>query len=166
MSQTRHWMLGALSLLLLTLLPTPGHGESDFNKYKDLRNDYVKVTNIQERERTEDKYVESAGKVALQKVPYKEVLVTAELIRKPPTTMDTMFGSGSNPYLKICMAPFDTDNKPLDENCLPFHFESMIRGNVGTAAFRITDDMHRYEFHLIQKIDDKGSSIKLWVPTD
>ena len=56
-----------------------------------------------------ERYMDAGGKVTLQQVPYKEVLVTAELSQKPPSNMDTMFGGESNqPFLRICMTPFDS----------------------------------------------------------
>ena len=166
MSLPRCWLSGILALAILGLVPVSAQAESDFTKFKDLKNEYVKVTNVQERERSEDRYVEEGGKVVLKKMPYKEVMVTAELIRKPPSTMDTMFGSASNPYLKICLAPFDDTGKALDEDCQNLHFQSLVQGNIGTVTFRLTDEMHRYQFHLVQKIENKESSIKLWVPTE
>jgi hypothetical protein len=135
--------------------------------YKELRNDYVKVTDVKERERFEERYLEKAGKVTLQKVPYKEVLVTAEMIQKPPSSMDTVFGGeAAQPFLKICMAPFDAAGKALDESCESFKFQSFVRGNIGTAMFRLDPDAARYDFRMIQRQGDKGSAIKLWVPTN
>jgi len=167
MSQPRPICLATvLAVCLLALLPASVFSASDFTRFKDLKNEYLKVTDVQERTRTEDRYVETAGKVVLTKVPFKEVLVTAELIKRPPSTMDTMFSAGADPALKICLAPFDTSGKALDEDCQAIRFQSMIRGNVGTATFRLTDEMSRYEFHLTQRLPEKGSSIKLWVPTD
>jgi len=167
MSQRRHpWLSVVIALLVSVLVPAAVVHASDFTRFKDLKNDYLKVTDVAERQRSEDRYVEADGKVELQKVPYKEVLVTAVLIRKPPSTMDTMFSAGANPYLKLCLAPFDAGGKAMDPVCHPIHFESLVKGNVGTASFRLTEDMNRYEFRLTQKLPDKGSAIHLWVPTE
>ena len=156
--------------LLLVLLACPGlaAGQSlDLNRYKTLRNEYVKVTDIKERERFEERYIDSGGKVTLQKAPYKEVMITAELIQKPPSSMDTMFvGDAAQPFLKICMVPFNAAGNALDESCAAFRFQSFVRGNIGTTSFRLDADTARYEFHMIQRQGDKGSAIKLWVPTD
>ena len=62
-----------------------------------MRNPYLRVTNIEERQRTEERYVESGGKVSLQQMPYKEVLVTATLLNKPPSSLNTM----DNPEMSI-----------------------------------------------------------------
>ena len=153
--------------LVLAAVPAVAGQSLDLSRYKELRNDYVKVTDIKERERFEERYVDTGGKVTLQKVPYKEVMVTAEMVQRPPSSMDTMFaGDVAQPFLKICMAPFDAAGKALDESCTPFKFQSFVRGNIGTATFRIEADMVRYEFHMIQRQGDKGSAIKLWVPTN
>lgn len=157
----------ALTLtLVLAALPALA-GSMDLGRYKELRNDYVKVTDIKERERFEERYLEAGGKVTLKKVPYKEVMITAEMVQRPPSSMDTMFaGDAAQPYLKICMAPFDADGKALDESCETFKFQSFVRGNIGTANFRIEDGVARYDFRMIQRQGDKGSAIKLWVPTN
>lgn len=156
-----------LVVLILTAWPALAGQSMDLGRYKDLRNEYVKVTDIKERERFEERYLESGGKVTLQKVPYKEVMVTAEIVQRPPSSMDTMFaGDAAQPFLKICMAPYDAAGKALDETCETLKFQSMVRGNIGTANFRLEGDMVRYEFHMIQRQGDKGSAIKLWVPTN
>ena len=153
--------------LVLAAWPAAAGQSMDLGRYKELRNDYVKVTDIKERERFEERYLETGGKVTLQKVPYKEVMITAELVQRPPSSMDTMFaGDAAQPFLKICMAPFDAAGKALDESCETLKFQSFVRGNIGTATFRIEADMARYEFHMIQRQGDKGSAIKLWVPTN
>lgn len=156
--------LAALLYVSAALAASPAP-TSDLTRYKALRNDYVKVTDIKERERTEEQYVESGGKVTLQKVPYKEVLVTAELTQKPPSSMDTMF-SGREPMFRVCMSRFDAADKALDDDCQSLRFQSMVKGNVGTASFRLTEDTARYEFRVAQKQGDKGSGIKLWYPTN
>ena len=155
-------------IVLLGASPAAAAGQSmGLGQYKALRNDYVKVTDIKERERFEERYQDSGGKVTLQKVPYKEVMITAELITKPPSSMDTMFvGDTAQPYFKICMAPFDAADKALDESCEAFRFQSYVRGNIGTASFRLDAGTARYEFRMIQRQGEKGSAIKLWVPTD
>jgi len=156
-----------LVVLLLAAWPALAGQSLKLDRYKDLRNEYVKVTDIKERERFEERYLESGGKVTLQKVPYKEVLVTAEIVQRPPSSMDTMFaGDAAQPFLKICMAPYDAAGKALDETCEALKFQSLVRGNIGTANFRLEADMARYEFHMIQRQGDKGSAIKLWVPTN
>lgn len=167
MSVPRHAFLTALALLALVLLWSSSTAlASDFTRFKDLKNEFIKVTDVRERERNEERYVETGGKVTLQQIPHKEVQVTAELIQKPPSTMTTMFDSGSDPYFKICLAPFDAADKALDEDCQSFHFQTLSKGNVGTATFRLDAAIARYEFHLTKKLPDAGSSIKLWVPTD
>ncbi|MHC1791266.1 hypothetical protein [Solidesulfovibrio sp.] len=154
-------------LLVLAALPALAAQTSDFNRYKTLRNDYVKVIDVKERERFEERYVETAGKVTLQKVPYKEVLVTAEMVQKPPSSMDAMFtANAAQPFLKICMVPFGPGDAALEEVCETFKFQSFVRGNIGTAAFRPSPDTARYDFRMIQRQGDKGAAIKLWVPTD
>jgi len=157
--------LAALLPLLAVLTASPG-AASDLTRYKELRNDYIKVTDIKERERTEEQYVAGGGKVTLQKIPYKEVMVTAELTQKPPSSMDTMFSSGSEPLFKVCMVRFDAADKTLEDDCQPLRFQSLVKGNVGTASFRLTSDTARYEFRVAQKQADKGSAIKLWYPTN
>lgn len=139
----------------------------DLGRYKDLRNDYVKVTDIRERERLEERYVPSASKVTLSKVPYKEIVVTGELRQKPPSSMDTMFaGDEGQPLLKICLVAFDAADKRLDEECQSLRFESMVKGNVGTALFRLPEGAARWEFRMPEIKGDKGSAIKLWYPSN
>lgn len=154
-------------LAALAAAPAWGAGQSlSLGAYKELRNDYVKVTDIKERERTEERYQDSGGKVTLQQVPYKEVMVTAEVVQKPPSSMDSVLGGDVNqPFTRICMAPFDAAGKALDESCQTFRFQSFVRGNIGTALFRLEPGTARYEFRMIQRQDDKGSAIKLWFPT-
>lgn len=167
MSQRRHpWLVVLLAFVVLASLPSAVLSASDFTRFKKLKNDYLRVTDVEERQRTEDRYVDTGGKVELKKMPYKEVLVTAVLTRKPPSTMDSFLSAKSNPYLKLCLAPFDASGKAMDAICHPLHFESMIKGNIGTASFRLSDEMSRYEFRLTQKLPKKGSAIHLWVPTD
>lgn len=136
---------------------------SDFSQFKDLRNPYLRVTNIEERQRTEERYAESGGKVVLQKLPYKEVMVTAMLLQKPPSSLDTMFDT-SEPYFKVCLQPFDKAGTSLEEECQSFRFQSLVRGNIGTAAFKLVPEAARYEVHVTQKLPDKGSTLKLWNP--
>ena len=156
-----------LALAAFAAAPAWGAGQSlSLGAYKELRNDYVKVTDIKERERTEERYQDSGGKVTLQKAPYKEVVVTAEIVQKPPSSMDSVFGGeASQPFTRICMAPFDAAGKALDESCQTFRFQSFVRGNIGTALFRLEPGTARYEFRMVQPQGDKGSAIKLWVPT-
>ena len=98
MSQPRPICLATvLAVCLLALLPASVFSASDFTRFKDLKNEYLKVTDVQERTRTEDRYVETAGKVVLTKVPFKEVLVTAELIKRPPSTMRQL-GAAPSPH--------------------------------------------------------------------
>jgi hypothetical protein len=157
-------LISAFVLALVCLLPGPGWA-SDLARYKDLRNEYLKVTDVKERERIEERYVDTGGKVTLQKIPYKEVMVTAELTQKPPSNMETMFSdAASNPFFKVCMARFDADGKTLDEDCQSLRFQSLVKGNIGTASFRVTEDTARYAFRVAQKQGDKGTSIKLWTP--
>lgn len=155
-----------LTLFVLPLWRVPAAAGSDFQQYKSLRNDYLKVINVQERERIEERYVENAGKVTLQKLPYKEVLVTAELIKKPPSNISTFLTAAKEPYFKLCLTPFDASDAGLDKICQTFHFQSLIKGNVGTASFRLTPEMARYELHLTQRVPNSGSTIKLWTPRD
>ncbi|EFL49513.1 conserved hypothetical protein [Solidesulfovibrio fructosivorans JJ]] len=166
MTPSRHLPVLVFILLLATVLPPRPAGASDLTRYKELRNDFVKVTDIEERMRTEEKYVPTGNKVTLEKVPYKEVVVTAELRRKPPSSMDSLLSDQANPLLRICMSRFDAADKPLDDDCQSLHFQSMVKGNVGTAVFRLTEDTARYEFRVAQKQGDKGSAIKLWYPTN
>jgi hypothetical protein len=154
----------AFPVVLLLALVCPARGQtSDFNQYKDMRNPYLRVTNIEERQRTEERYVESGGKVSLQQMPYKEVLVTATLLNKPPSSLNTMFDS-SDPYFKVCLHPFDKTGAALDDDCQSFRFQSLVRGNIGTAIFRLTPEIARYEIHITQKLPEKSSTIKLWNP--
>ncbi|WP_300161669.1 hypothetical protein [Solidesulfovibrio sp.] len=163
-------LLLALAAVLLppAALPTPARAAGlELSRYKDLRNEYMKVTDIKERERTEERYVPSAGKVTLKQVPYKEVLVTAELRQKPPSSMDSMFGaSDAQPFLKVCMARFDAADKLIEEECQGLRFESMVKGNVGTAMFRVPEGTARYDIRMAEAKGDKGSAIKLWYPTN
>ncbi|MFP5258670.1 MAG: hypothetical protein ACLGQH_06570, partial [Acidobacteriota bacterium] len=57
-----------LVVLILTAWPALAGQSLKLDGYKDLRNEYVKVTDIKERERFEERYLESGGKVTLQKV--------------------------------------------------------------------------------------------------
>ncbi len=163
MSQSRLCRAFAAVAAVLILAGPIGVRASDFTQYKDLRNPYLRVTNIEERQRTEERYAESGGKVVLQKLPYREVMVTAVLVNKPPSSLDTMFDT-SDPYFKVCLQPFDQAGQALDEDCRSFRFQSLVRGNIGTAAFRLAPEAARYEIHVTQKIPDKGSTIKLWNP--
>jgi len=158
-------LLPVAALVLALFFPCQVRA-SDLMRYKELHNEFIKVTDVKERERTEERYLESNGKVTLQKVPYKEVMVTAELLQKPPSSMETMFNAASDPNFKICMVPFDAANKPMEEDCQSFRFQNMVKGNVGTAFFRPAEGTARYEFRVAQKQGDKGSSIKLWTPVD
>lgn len=152
----------AIAAVLSLALPAASRA-SEFTQYKDLRNPFLRVTNIEERQRTEERYAEANGKVALQKLPYKEVLVTAMLLQKPPSSLDTMFDA-SNPYFKVCLRPFDQAGKTLDEDCRNFRFQSLVRGNIGTATFRLSPEIARYEIHVTRKLPDKGGALKLWNP--
>jgi hypothetical protein len=158
--------LSALVLLVMPLWGMPAAAGSDFQQYKKLRNEYLKVINVQEQERTEERYVESAGKVTLQKLPYKEVLVTAELIQKPPSNISNFLSSANEPYFKLCLTPFDASDTKQEEACQTFRFQNMTKGNVGTASFRLTPEMARYDLHLTQRVPNAGSTIKLWTPRD
>ena len=167
MTALRRLSLPALVLLVVTVVVAPRlAAASDLTRYKELRNEFIKVTDITERERTEERYVPTGDKVTLQKVPYKEIVITAELRQRPPSNMDTLFGNQANPAFRICMARFDAAGKPMDDDCQSLHFQSMVKGNVGTAIFRLSDDTARYEFRVAQKQPDKGSAIKLWYPTN
>ena len=148
---------------LLTLTPVAATA-SDLTLYKDLRNDYIKVTDIKERVRTEERYVESAGKVSLQKIPFKEVVVTAELRQKPPSSMATVFDSAAEPYFKVCMNRFDAAGAKLEDECQALRFQSLVKGNVGTASFRVPEDVARYEFKVADKQPNKDGGFKLWTP--
>ncbi|MGD9607936.1 MAG: hypothetical protein AB7U59_00875 [Desulfovibrionaceae bacterium] len=163
-------LLPRVCLAFLALLAVLAWGmpaaASDFQQYKDLRNEYLKVIDVRERVRTEERYVENDGKVTLQKLPFKEVLVTAELVQKPPSNMSTFLDSAKEPYFKLCLTPFDSANQALDKDCQAFRFQSLIKGNVGTASFRLTPEMARYELHLTQQVPNKGAPIKLWSPRD
>lgn len=163
MPLTRCVLVFLALLSLLALSATPRAQASDFNQYKEMRNPFLKVTDIRERERFEERYVETSGKVTLQKLPYKEVFVTAVLTQKPPSSLNSMFES-SNPYFKICLRPFGRDGARLEDNCQSFHFQSLVRGNVGTASFRLTPETARYDIRITEKIPDKGSALKLWNP--
>lgn len=154
----------SLVLLPLLLVCATGALASDFNQYKDLRNAFLRVTNIEERQRTEERYAEAGGKVVLQKLPYREVMVTAVLLQKPPSSLESMFDKG-DPNFKVCLAPFDQADKAQDEDCTSFRFQSLVRGNIGTATFRLAPETARYEIRITQKLPDKGSSIKLWNPS-
>jgi hypothetical protein len=156
--------LAPLALLAILALTAPSAARaSDFNQYKDLRNPYLRVTDIKERERFEERYVEVAGKVTLQKLPYKEVMVTAVLTQKPPSSLDTMFDT-SDPYFRVCLQPFESTGQAMEEDCQNFRFQSLVKGNVGTTAFRLVPEAARYDIRVTQKIPDKGSAIKLWNP--
>lgn len=153
-----------LAALLLSVSLTGQAFASDLTRYNDLRNDYIKVTNIQERVRVEERYVETQGTVTLQKIPYKEVFVTAELRQKPPSSMETVFNSAAEPYFKICMERFDAAETKLDDECQALHFQRLVKGNVGTTSFRLPADVARYTFRVAQKQPNKGGSFKLWTP--
>ena len=158
--------LAALTLAICSLVAVVATA-SDLTTYKDLHNDFVKVTDVRERQRTEERYVPSGNQVTLQKVPYKEVVVTAELRRKPPASMDAFFsGTEGQPLLKVCMIRFDAAGQRLEDSCQALKFESMVKGNVGTTIFRLPDDTARYELHMAEAKGDKGSAIKLWYPTN
>lgn len=150
----------AVALLLLAL-----PAQAEFGAYKDLRNDFMKVIAIKEFDKTEEKFVDVGGRVENKVVPYKEIRVTAELTQKPPSTLDGMFGDeNAIPFFKICMIPYDAAGQALEDTCKALRFESLVKGNIGAALFRLPDGATRYEFTVIKKVPSKSDSIKLWYP--
>ncbi len=159
-----------LSMLVFTLalLAAARNAPADDLKlYKDLQNDYIKVTSVKETEKIEEKYVDVGGRLELRKVPRKEVLVTAQIVRKPPSTMQNMFGDPqAEPFFKICATFYNQDNAPGDEECQAIRFHRPVAGDIGTLGIPYPPEAVRYALRLIKRVDASSSAFKLWVPTN
>ncbi len=153
-------------VLCLLILAVPSFAQ--LKQYKDLRNDYIKVIDVRDLDKTEEKYVDVGGKLELKEVTRKTVRVTAEIMRKPPATMSNMFNDEkAEPFFKICLAAFDASDKKIgDDDCESFKFGAWVKGNIGAAVFELPDGMTRYELSMIKDVAKKGDAFKIWVPTD
>ncbi len=150
--------------LLASLTPAAA---ADLKLYKDLQNDYIKVTSVKETEKIEEKYVDVGGRLELKKIPRKEVLVTAEITNKPPSTMENMFGDPqAEPFFKICATFYDQNDTPGDEECQAIRFHRPVKGDIGTLGIPYPPEAVRYALRLIKRVDSTSGPIKLWVPTN
>lgn len=151
------------ALCLLAVAPA----FAQLNQYKDLRNDYIKVIDVREQDKTEEKYVDVGGRLELQALTRKTARVTAEITAKPPPTMANMFNDEKAvPFFKICLTAFDGDAKLGDEDCKAFKFNKWVRGDIGVAVFDLPEGLTRYDLHVIKDVPNKSESFKLWVPTN
>ncbi len=140
---------------------------AELNQYKDLRNDYIKVIDIRDQSKTEEKYVDVGGKLELQELERKTLRVTAEIVSKPPPTMANMFNDEKAvPFFKICLSAFDGDAKLGDDVCKAFRFNKWVRGDIGVAVFDLPEGMTRYDLRVIKDVPNKSEGFKLWVPTE
>ncbi|MFZ5812204.1 MAG: hypothetical protein ACOY4F_09195 [Thermodesulfobacteriota bacterium] len=163
MNSLRTPFLAALALLALAMTALA----ADLKLYKDLQNDYIKVTSVKETEKTEEKYVNVGGRLELQKVPHREVLITAEITNKPPSTMDNMFGDPqAEPFFKVCVTFYDQNDAPGDEECQAIRFHRPVKGDIGTLGIPYPPEAVRYALRLIKRVDSTSGPIKLWVPTN
>jgi hypothetical protein len=161
MNRPRTPLFAALALLALSMTARA----DDLKLYKDLQNDYIKVTSVKETEKTEEKYVDVGGRLELRKVPRREVLITAEITNKPPSTMDNMFGDPqAEPYFKVCATFYDQNDAPGDEECQAIRFHRPVKGDIGTLGIPYPPEAVRYALRLIKRVDSPSGPIKLWVP--
>jgi hypothetical protein len=151
---------------MLTCLAGGRASADDLKLYKDLHNEFIQVTNVQETEKVEEKYVEVAGHLQLQKVPRKELKITARIVRKPPSTMDNVFGDPqAEPFFKVCVTFYDAEDKPGDEECQSIRFHRPVEGDIGTLGIPYPPEAVKYALRLIKRVDSTSSPFKLWVPT-
>ncbi|MEF3698194.1 hypothetical protein [Desulfolutivibrio sp.] len=137
----------------------------DLKLYKELHNDYIQVTGVKETEKTEEKYVDVGGRLELQKVPHKELTITARIVRKPPSTMDNLFGDEqAEPFFKVCATFYDAEDNAGDEECRGVRFHRPVEGDIGTLGFPYPPEAARYALRLIKRVDSTSTPFKLWVP--
>lgn len=140
---------------------------AELKQYKDLRNDYIKVIDVREQDKTEEKYVDVGGKLELQELARRTLRVTAEIIAKPPPTMDNMFNDEKGvPFFKVCLTAFNEDAKLGDEDCKAFKFNKWVRGDIGVAVFDLPKELTRYDLRVVKDAPNKSESFKLWIPTN
>jgi hypothetical protein len=153
-----------LAALVIQLAGGPALAD-DLKLYKDLQNEFIQVTSVKETEKVEEKYVEVGGRLELQKVPRKDLAITARIVRKPPSTMDNVFGDPqSEPFFKICVTFFDAEDKPGDEECQAIRFRRPVEGDIGTLGIPYPSDAARYALRLIKRVDSSSTPFKLWTP--
>jgi len=155
-----------MAVMLLAALSAPARAQ--LKQYKELRNNFIKVIDVREMDKTEEKYVDVGGKLELKEVTRKTLRVTAEIVSKPPTTMSNMFNDEkAEPFFKICLASYDAkDAKIGDDDCGSFKFSAWVKGNIGVEVFDLPEGMSRYELSMVKDVSKKGESFKLWVPTE
>jgi len=137
----------------------------DLKLYKDLQNEFIQVTSVKETEKVEEKYMEVGGRLELQKVPRKELVITARIVRKPPSTMNNVFGDPqAEPFFKICVTFYDADDKPGDEECQAIRFRRPVEGDIGTLGVPYPPESTRYALRLIKRVDSSSTPFKLWTP--
>jgi len=152
--------------ILLTGLPDGRAYADNLKLYKDLHNDYIQVTGVKETEKTEEKYVDVGGRLELRQVPRKELTITARIVRKPPSTMNNMFGDPqAEPFFKVCVTFYDADDAAGDEECQAIRFHRPVEGDIGTLGIPFPPEAARYALRLIKRVDSTSSPFKLWVPT-
>ncbi|NDY56754.1 hypothetical protein G3N56_08350 [Desulfovibrio sulfodismutans] len=152
--------------MLLTWAAVDPLCADDLKLYKDLHNEFIQVTNVQETEKVEEKYIEVAGHLELQKVPRKELKITARIVRKPPSTMDNVFGDPqAEPFFKVCVTFYDAQDNPGDEECQAIRFHRPVEGDIGALGIPYPPGAARYALRLIKRVDSTSSPFKLWVPT-
>jgi len=152
---------------MLCLLAAAVSASAQLKQYKDLRNAYIKVIDVREQDKTEEKYLETDGKLELTELVRKTLRITAEIIAKPPPTMDNMFNDEQAvPYFKVCLTAFNGEAKLGDEDCKAFKFNKWVRGDIGVAVFNLPEGLTRYDLRVIKDVPNKGEGFKLWVPTN
>lgn len=98
-------------------------------------------------------------------MPYKEVMLTAELILKPPSSMDTMFVAVRPSRIsKYAWSPSTRPARPLMNPVISLNFR--VRSWQYWHDKRNRMPTTRYEFPWSSARAKKGSAIKLWVPTN
>ncbi|KUG29202.1 hypothetical protein ASZ90_000904 [hydrocarbon metagenome] len=138
----------------------------DLKLYKDLHNDYIQVTGVKETTKTEEKYVDVGGRLELRQVPRKELTISARIVRKPPSTMDNMFGdTQAEPFFKVCATFYDADDTASDEECQAIRFRRPVEGDIGTLSILYPPEATRFALRLIKRVDSTSTPFKLWVPT-
>jgi len=161
----RFFSVLAAAMLLACVAVGPAFAD-DLKLYKELHNEFIQVTNVKETEKTEEKYIEVGGRLELQKVPRKELTITARIVRKPPSTMDNLFGDEqAEPFFKVCVTFYDAEDKAGDEECRGIRFHRPVEGDIGTLGILYPPEAARYALRLIKRVDSTSSPFKLWVPT-
>ncbi len=140
----------------------------DKKEIASLHNDYVKVLEVKETEQTEEKFINDGSKAALKHVPFKNISIVAELLKKPPMKLDTVFSSNKKiPELRVCIYERNELGKLVREGtCETFLFETLSSGSIGTASFHFPPDFNDYGIKLADKQPNKGSTFELWTPNE